>query len=197
MAIDISNLPVTPEDIELDVDYDNYVEAGEFPSPIADGTYNFKPLEVQFDFIEAKNGDPAILKAVLKHEAFDEQGNAIGKVSFDRISDKPFLRGKDKVKASHMADQFIAWGDRQRYGNKQEKALAIKAHVDAGDPFRAVTKREVFCNHKDTPQAVAQSKDGWTLKGNKIPAGEDEMTCPVCQKKARINARIDRRIPKS
>jgi hypothetical protein len=192
--VDINNLPTSAEDVEVE-DYDSYVDASEFPPPLPDGTYTFKPLEVQFDLVEAQNGTPGKLTAIFKHEAFDDHGTSLGKLSFDRVSDKVFLRSD--VKVSMMADQLRAWGDNQRYGSKQEKALAIKSHVDAGDVFKAVTKREVFCGHKDTPHDIGKdSKKGWTLKGGKIPAGETEMTCPVCQKAARVNSKVDRRIPR-
>jgi len=193
MAIDINQLPVTPDDVSAE-DFDNYVDASEFPPPLADGTYTLKPLKVEFDLREAQNGNPAVLVAILGHEAFDDSGNSLGKLSFDRISDKVFLRSD--VKVSMMADQLRAWGDSQRYSSKQEKALAIKAHVEAGDTFKAVTKREAFCNHKDTSHEVTDSKKGWTVKGNKIPDGATEMECPVCKKQVRVNSKVDRRIPK-
>lgn len=194
MSIDIMNLPLEASDAP-EVDYENYADASEFPPPLADGTYTLKPTKVEFDFKEAQNGSAAVLTAIMSHDVFDPQGNRLGSLNFDRTSDKVFER--QGVKVSMMADQLRAWGDRERYAGPQGKAQAVKAHVDAGDTFSAVTKREAFCGHKDTQFAVTDSKKGWTVKGGKIPAGETEVDCPVCHKSVRVNSKVDRRIPKS
>lgn len=191
--VDINNLPTAPEEVEAE-DFDNYQDASEFPPPLPDGTYTLKPLSVKFDFKEAQNGTPAILTAIMGHEAFDDNGKSLGKLNFDRISDKVFLR--NEVRVSMMADQLRAWGDQQRYASKQEKALAIKAHVEGGEAFRAVTKREAFCGHKGTAQEVKESKQGWTLKGKAIPADATEVECAVCHQSVRVNSKVDRRIPR-
>ena len=44
---------------------------------------------------------------------------------------------------------------------------------------------------------VAFATVQFNVKGSKIPAGESEVSCPVCHQNARVNARIDRRIPAS
>jgi len=201
MAVDINNLPTTAEEVE--VDYDNYADAQEFPPPIADGTWTFKPTKVEFDLKDGKNGHGSVLTAIASHDVFNDTGEKIGSITFDRFSDKTFERSN--VKVSMMNDQLRAWGDRGRYASKQERAQAVKSHVDAGETFRAVSKREAYCGHKGTSFETKRSENGalisgaepWNVKGSKIPAGESEVSCPVCHQNARVNARIDRRIPAS
>lgn len=193
MAIDLNNLPTTAEDVEQP-DYDNYTDAQEFPPPFPEGIYQFKQNKAEVAKFE--NG---ITSFILDHDVFDDTGNKIGSVAFDRISTKVFER--QGVKVSMAADHLRALGITARPNSPRAWADAMIS--GNGETFKAATKWEGFCNHKGTDKEVKDSKQGFNVKGaSKFPKngnGEpaSEMECPVCKGTVRARTRIDRRIPKS
>lgn len=192
MAIDLNELPTTPQEVEQ-VDYDNYADASEFPPPLPEGIYTFKQESAEVAKFE--NG---VVSFVLNHEAFDDQGNAIGKLSYDRISTKIFDRSG--VKVSMAADQLRALGIQARPSSPREWADAIIS--GNGETFKGAVTWDGYCGHKGTPQEVTDSKKGFSVKGaRKFPLNGDgkpaeEMECPVCQQTIRARSKINRRIPK-
>lgn len=194
MAVDLSSIESKlKQEVDVQVDFDAYVDASEFPPPIPEGVYTLKQGKPKFE--ASKEG---YLVAVFEKHVV-EGGEQDGKsVAFDRISNKTFER--QGVRVSMMGDQLRALGDTSRPRTNQEYADVIEANE--GRPFKAQVQWEGFCGHKDTPVEVADAKDGVTLKGANqfpsAPSGEriPEVKCPKdgCGKTIRARARINRRI---
>lgn len=196
MPIDLSNLKLIEENIEVDTD--NYVDPSEFPPPIPDGTYLFKQGKPEFD-VTGKG----FLQAQFTHEVAD--GDQVGaKVSFDRISNKPFDRSG--IKVNMMTDHLRAIGDRGRYRTHQEYADALAA--GEGKTFKAQTQWEAGCQHKGTDKQVEwtdtkpEAQGGvFRLKNMKnFPSNgnggyKPEATCTVCGAQAQARTRINLRVP--
>ncbi len=181
--VDLSNLKLVEEQIEV-ADDSQYVDASEYPAPIPEGIYTFIQGAPKFEATAA-----GFLSATMDHvvSGGEEDG---AKIMFDRVSNKPFDRSG--VKASMMKDQLRALGDRATYRTHDEYATALAA--GEGKPFKAQVGWEGFCKHKDTPQEVQDSKQGYTVKGAKaFPNGAD-IQCPTCKSSVRPRARISRRI---
>lgn len=189
---DLSNLKLTPEAVE--VNFEEYVDASEFPPPIPEGIYTFVS-EVQ----DAKAGlfsaskDKylvATLKDVVSGGEFDGAS-----ITFDRISNKPFERSG--VKVNMMTDFLRATGNTSRPRTHDEYAQAIETSL--GRPWKGQVQWEAYCNHKDTLEAT---KDAWSLKGmgNFEAIGTSGQrnpakSCPICGKEVTARSKINRRIP--
>lgn len=187
---DLSNLKLVEEVIET-ADDSQYVDASAFPPPMPEGIYTFTQGKPTFAATGAGFLTASMDQTV---SGGDNDGQ---KLMFDRVSNKPFDR--QGVKVSMMKDHLRAIGDRNTYRSHTEYATALEAAE--GKPFKAEVSWEGFCGHKDTPQAVADSKQGFTVKGarNFPPNGNgghaESIKCPVCQQEVRARARINRRIP--
>lgn len=189
--VDLSNLKLTPE-LDAVVDFDNYVDPSEFPPPVPAGVYTLEQGKPTFE--ASKDG---YLVAKLDHTVVGgDQDKA--KVSFDRISDKPFERSG--VKVSMMADQLRALGDKSRPRTHDEYAAAIEAGT--GRPFKAQLDWEGGCNHKGTPQECEwNAPEVYRVKGEKnFPANAngghlDSLKCPTCGSEVRARTKVNRRIP--
>lgn len=189
MSVDLSNLQLVQEDVSVDVD--QYVDPSEYPPPIPDGTYLFKQGKPEFD-VTGKG----FLQAQFTHEVVEgEQAGA--KVSFDRISNKPFDR--QGIKVNMMTDHLRALGDRARYRTHQEYADALSA--GEGKTFKAQTQWEAGCNHKGTPKEVEWTGDVFRVKNQKnFPANGNggylpEIACPTCGTKVQARTRVNLRVP--
>lgn len=185
---DLSNLQLTQENIEVS---DNYVDASEFPPPIPAGTYEL--IQGKPEFTVTKG----FLSANMTHEVANGP-EAGARLSFDRISNKPFDR--QGVKVNMMTDHLRAIGDKARYTTHQQYADALEA--GEGKTFKAQVDWEGGCNHDGTPQACEWADANVTrVKGMKnFPANGNggylqETKCATCGQTIQARSRISRRIP--
>lgn len=179
---------------EIEVDFDNYQDASEFPPPAPEGVYTFKQESVEFD--ATKEG---FLLAILSH-SIQAPGEPVDghKINFDRVSNKPFER--NGVKVSQMADQIRSLGNVERPRTAEDYGNAISAGV--GQLWKGQTQWEAGCNHAGTEHEVEWGDSKvFRLKGMKkfptLPSGQhaDTVTCPTCGTEVRARERISRRIP--
>ena len=188
--VDLSNLKLVEENIEV-ADDATYVDASEFPPPIAEGIYIFIQGKPEFQATGA-----GFLQATMTHTVSggDHDGQ---KLAFDRISNKPFERSG--VRVNMMKDHLRALGDRNTYRSHAEYAQALEAAE--GKPFKAQVQWEGGCNHKDTPQECewsspdvfrARGARAFPANGNGKPA--ETMPCPKCGGEVVARAKINRRI---
>lgn len=205
--IDINSLPVTAE--EVDVTWDNYQDPQEFSAVLLpEGVLTFRTTKCEVDKfdestpdkpIKDKDGNviPWVVTFVATHEAFDDQGNSLGSLSFDRFTTKPFNR--NGARASMAADQLRAYGETQRPASPRAWADAMLAHANGDDAatWKGAVKWDAYCGHKDTPHEVSNGSGGYSLKGARNFTPDGKATCPVCQKQIEARSKVDRRIPRA
>lgn len=191
MSPDLSNLKLVEENIEV-ADDAQYVDASEFPPPLAEGIYTFVQGKPEF-----KATDDGYLSAQMDHVVAggDEDGK---KLAFDRLSDKPFERSG--VRVNMMKDHLRALGDRNTYRSHAEYAAALEA--GEGKPFKAQVSWEGGCNHEGTEfacdwrdkQKVFRVKGARNFPANGNGKPSESVTCPTCKQDVQARARISRRI---
>jgi hypothetical protein len=205
--IDINNLPTVSETVELP-DYDNYVDASEFAPPFPEGIYTFKTSKLEVEKFDQATG---VVSFSADHDAFDDTGNKVGSISFDRFSTKVFDRSG--VKVSMAADQLRAYGIQARPASPREWADVLMAAASNGDTFKAATRWEGYCGHKGSQHEskyegagkarhLVSGDPATELRGErKFPVnggGEHvpEAPCGVCGQAIQARSKIDRRLPK-
>lgn len=185
----------------VEIDYDNYVDASEFPPPVPEGNYLLK--SGWQDPAKKFNVSGGNLVAILKHTVIDvgtsNDGHTIG---FDRVSTKTYERSG--VKVSGAVDQIRAWGITDKPKTPAEFAAVISAAVDNESQFRAFVQWEAGCNHAGTEHEVewtAPKEELFRVKGMKnfplLPDGSrnSEIECKICKQTVRARERIGRRLP--
>lgn len=190
MSPDLSNLKLVEENIEV-ADDAQYVDASEFPPPVAEGIYTLVQGKPVFTATGA-----GFLSAQMDHVvAGGEQDGA--KLGFDRVSNKPFERSG--VRVNMMKDQLRALGDHATYRTHAEYAAAIEA--GEGKPFKAAVQWEAGCNHKDTEHEcdwtdakVFRVRGARNFPMNGAGKPSETVKCPTCGQDAVARARINRRI---
>lgn len=202
--VDLSNLKLVEENIEV-ADDSQYVDASEFPPPIPEGIYTFVQGKPEFGATGA-----GFLQATMTHAvAGGEQDGA--KISFDRVSNKPFERSG--VRVNMMKDHLRALGDHTAYRSHAEYAAALEA--GEGKAFKAQVQWEAGCNHADTEYevgwndrkmvtdpATGQSRniEVFRVRGSRnFPTNgsgkpSETVKCSICGQDVAARARISRRI---
>lgn len=185
--VDLSNLKLVEEEIEL-TDDASYVEATDYPPPPPEGTYTLIQGKPTFAATQGGALSASMDQTIAEGEHRDQ------KIMFDRVSDKAFERGGVKVSMmqDHIRSVYATGAPERSARTRAERASAVEAAE--GKAFKAVVKWEGYCGHKDTPQEVANSKDGVVIKGERNFPGGQDVACRVCGKAIRPRARIDRRI---
>ncbi len=174
-----------PQDA-VEVDFDNYADASEFPPPVPEGIYTLVQGKPEFEV--TKEGR---LGAVMTQKIVDGPApvsDAQRELRFDRVSDKPFLRSG--VYVSMMADQLRAVGVFDHVRSPQDYANALLGAE--GTQFHAFLKWDGYCAHKNTPHADEKPV---SVKGAKNFDADGTAKCSVCGSDIRARARVDRRIP--
>lgn len=207
---DINNLKLNTEAMEADVDWDHYVDPSEFPPPLPEGIYTF--IQGKPTFNATNDG---WLSAQMDHLVELPEEFKGRKVSFDRISNKPFDRSG--VKVNMMADHLRALGITERPTSHQSYADLLES--GEGKAFQAQVQWDGYCGHKGTPYEIPQGERETTVNGSLVkpttvrgarkfpplpavngsgsPGNAEEMPCPVCGQTITARGRISRRIPAS
>lgn len=185
------------KDEVLDIDYDSAVEPSEFPPPPEEGMYTL----IQGKPVISLNDDGSLYRINFAegHKLADDSAKSVAR--FDSLYPTAFSRQQGPKLPYFLIDQCRAIGDTNRYRTTGEFITAIQA--GEGKPFKAKLTWEGYCGHKNTPQEVADSKQGFTVKGarnfpplaNGSSGHMDSMPCPICGQDIRARERVNLRLP--
>lgn len=196
MTVDLSNLKLVEEVIEV-ADDASYVDAQQFAPPVPEGIYTF--IQGKPEFTATAGG---YLQAKMDHVITGGEHDG-AKVTFDRVSDKPFERSG--VKVSMAADHVRAlYGPAERPACKSHADYAAAIEQGEGRTFKAEVQWEAGCNHADTPQAVewgdqavVRVRGERSFPQNGAGVRSAELPCKTCGQTMIARSRINRRIAAS